>query len=95
MNGTDDMGLWPLLATVKSNNMVMAHLLINHSAHIHQQNCKRLELHTLAETQKGPYPDVWAYLLLIQAVPECTCTTAHTMSNSCWQLLSVSVSSPT
>ncbi|ELR13819.1 Fbox domain containing protein [Acanthamoeba castellanii str. Neff] len=52
------MGLRPLLAAVKCNNMVMARLLIDHGAHVHQQNCKRSELHALAETQKGPYPDL-------------------------------------
>jgi hypothetical protein len=82
------MGLWLLLTVVKCNNMVMAHLLINHGTHIHQQNCKRSELHTLAKTQKGPYPDVQAYYyrLTIQAVTKhthththtCTHTTAHT-----------------
>jgi hypothetical protein len=57
------MGLRPLLAAVKCNNMAMARLLIDHGAHIHQQNCKRSELHALAETQKGPYPPVRVPLL--------------------------------
>ncbi|ELR16222.1 Fbox domain and Ankyrin repeat containing protein [Acanthamoeba castellanii str. Neff] len=52
------MGLRPLLAAVKCNNMVMAGLLIDHGAQVHQQNCKRSELHSLAETQQGPYPDL-------------------------------------
>ncbi len=54
------MGLRPLLAAVKCNNVAMARLLIDHGAHVHQQNGKRSELHALAETQKGPYPAVRA-----------------------------------
>ena len=67
MNEADDMGLRPLLAAVKSDNMVMARLLIDHGAHVPPPNCKRSELHALAETQKGPYPDVGTSLLFTLA----------------------------
>jgi hypothetical protein len=40
--------------------VAMACLLIDHGAHVHQQNGKQSELHTLAKTQKGPYPAVHA-----------------------------------
>jgi hypothetical protein len=58
VNEADDMGLRPLLAAVKCNNMAMARLLIYHGAHVHQQNGQRSELHALADTQEGPHPDV-------------------------------------
>ncbi len=74
------MGLRPLLAAIKCNNMAMARLLIDHGAHVHQQNCKRSELHALAETQKGPYPAVRApHLTKSEAPPHThTRTTART-----------------
>jgi hypothetical protein len=38
VNEANNVGLWPLLTAVKCNNMAMAHLLIYHGAHVHQQN---------------------------------------------------------
>jgi ankyrin repeat protein len=57
INERDEMGLWPLLAAVKTRNAAIVQLLIDHGARP-MKSRKRSELHALADTQKGPFPPV-------------------------------------